>query len=170
MTVNSLALSDAEGTGTFYSNEDGAGTNSLSSISGPKKEVVTLTTIDRVLQKLEIETVSILKIDTEGFDFLVLKGAERSLREGRIEVVQFEYNWRWLLNHACLRDIVFELISDKPYCFGKLVGPSIELYDQWHFELDRFFENNYLLIRKDSKITALAADAKFNGSNVGVLG
>ncbi|MBV5323146.1 MAG: FkbM family methyltransferase [Ilumatobacteraceae bacterium] len=166
VTVNSCALSDTEGQGTFYSKEDGGGTNSLSSISGLNVEPVTLTTIDQFLQGTGAGNVAILKIDTEGFDLLVLKGAEQALRAGRIEVIQFEYNWRWLLNHSCLRD-VFEMIADKPYRLGKLVGDRIEFYDLWHFELDRFFENNYVLVRKDSKIIHLGSRIEFDSSNVG---
>lgn len=167
VTVQPYALSATVGEATFYSEEEGGGTNSLSPSSGLKAEVVKLITIDRFLQQTGIEAVSMVKVDTEGFDLLVLKGAEKSLSEGVIELVQFEYNWRWLLNHACLRD-VFDLISNKPYRFGKLVGNSIEFYDQWHFELDRFFENNYVLIRKDSKLCSLGATFQFDGANVGV--
>ena len=167
VTVHPQALSETVGEATFYSNEVGAGTNSLSPSSGLNVEIVKLITIDRFLQQSGIETVSMVKIDTEGFDLLVLRGAEKSLRDGRIDIVQFEYNWRWLLNHACLRD-VFDLISDKPYRFGKLVGNAVEFHDQWHFELDRFFENNYVLIRNDSNLRLPGSKVQFDGSNVGV--
>lgn len=167
VTVQPYALSSMVGEATFYSEEEGGGTNSLSPTSGLKAEIVKLITVDQFLQQTGIEAVSMMKIDTEGFDFLVLKGAEKTLSEGLIEIAQFEYNWRWLLNHVSLRD-VFDLISDKPYRFGKLVGNSIEFYDQWHFELDRFFENNYVLIRKDSKSCSLGSTFQFDGANVGV--
>lgn len=167
VTVQSYALSETVGEATFYSQDNGAGTNSLSSSSGLNAEVVKVTTIDRFLQQAGIAAVSMVKIDTEGFDLLVLRGAEKSLHDGRIDVLQFEYNWRWLLNHACLRD-VFDLISDKPYRFGKLSGGIIEFYDQWHFELDRFFENNYVLIRDGSDLRSLGSTIQFDASNVGV--
>jgi FkbM family methyltransferase len=167
VTVYPYALSETVGEATFYSKEDGAGTNSLSPSSGSNLEVVKVITIDQFLQQSGIETVSMVKIDTEGFDLLVLRGAEKSLRDGRIEIVQFEYNWRWLVNHACLRD-VFDLVSDKPYRFGKLVGNAVEFYDQWHFELDRFFENNYVLVRNDSNWRLLGSTVEFDRSNVGM--
>ncbi|MCX5724504.1 MAG: FkbM family methyltransferase [Nitrospirae bacterium] len=166
VTVHPCALAETEGEALFYSHEAGAGTNSLSPSSGLSVEAVTRMTIDQFVHRSEIQSVSMLKIDTEGFDLLVLRGAEQSLREGRIDLVQFEYNWRWLLNHACLRD-VFDLISDKPYRLGKLVGHAVEFYDQWHFELDRFFENNYVLIRNDSPLCLLGSTVQFDGSNVG---
>jgi FkbM family methyltransferase len=167
VTVQPYALSERVGEATFYSNEDGAGTNSLSPSAGLNAEVVKLITIDQFLQQTGIETVSMVKIDTEGFDLLVLKGADESLHDGRIEIVQFEYNWRWLLNHASLRD-VFDLISGKPYRLGKLVGETIEFYERWHFELDRYFENNYVLLRNDSHLRLLGSTVQFDASNVGV--
>lgn len=167
VTVQPYALSDSTGEATFYSEEVGGGTNSLSSSSGSKSEIVKLTTVDIFLKETDIAEVSMMKIDTEGFDLLVLRGAENALNAGRIEVLQFEYNWRWLLNHASLRD-VFDLIADKPYRFGKLVGETIEFYDGWHFELDRFFENNYVLIRKDSKLCWIGKSFQFDYANVSV--
>jgi len=167
VTVQPYALSASVGEAAFYSEEEGCGTNSLSSISGSNVEHVKMNTIDCFLQHSGIMAVTMVKIDTEGFDLLVMHGAEKALREGVIEIVQFEYNWRWLLNHVCLRD-VFDLISDKPYRLGKLVGNSIEFYDQWHLELDRFFETNYVLIRIDSKVCSLGSTFQFDGANVGV--
>jgi FkbM family methyltransferase len=164
VTVHAYALSDHEGEGRFYSIADGAGTNSLSPISGSNVEVARLITIDGFLRQSGLESVSMVKIDTEGFDLLVLRGAEQALREGRIDIVQFEYNWRWLVNHACLRD-VFDLISDKPYRLGKLARKTVEVYDQWHFELDRYFEGNYVLIRNGLDFEIARSYMHFDDSN-----
>jgi FkbM family methyltransferase len=164
VSVQPYALSVTVGEATFYCNDIGAGTNSLSPVSGPKEETVRLITVDEFLQHFGIESVSMVKIDTEGFDLLVLKGAEKALSEGLIQLVQFEYNWRWLLNHASLRD-VFDLISNKPYRLGKLVGETIEFFKEWHFELDRYFENNYVLVRQDSELCFLGIEVHFDNSN-----
>ncbi len=86
------------------------------------------------------------------------------LATGSIEVVQFEYNWRWLLNKASLLD-VFALVKDMPYRVGKLLDGSIEFYDEWHFELDRFFENNYVLVRKGSRLDHQGVTVWFDSSN-----
>ena len=165
VVVERFALCDRVGEGVFYTDKDGAGTNSLSSVSGQNVEKVELNTLDEFLRASGIVSASMVKIDTEGFDMLVLKGGAGALAEGRIEAVQFEYNWRWLVNHACLRD-VFEFIADKPYRLGKLCSDTIEFYDRWHFELDRFFENNYVLIRKDSELCRLGTPTAFDRSNI----
>jgi FkbM family methyltransferase len=165
--IHQEALSDEPGEANFYSKGAGEGTNSLASVSGDNVERVKLSTCDAFLQEIGVDHIDMLKIDTEGFDLMVLRGAARTLSEARIDVVQFEYNWRWLLNNACLRD-VFALVADKPYRVGKLVGKAIEFYDEWHFELDRFFENNYVLVLKGSTIERLGHVMRFDQSNVAI--
>lgn len=162
--ISACALSSSEGEAEFFSSTAGAGTNSLSDVSGQHSEKVVLTTLDAFLAKAAIPHLSMLKIDTEGFDFSVLQGANQTLAAGRVDVVQFEYNWRWLINHASLRD-VFQFLKDKPYVLGKLTGTSIDFYDEWHFEMDRYFENNYVLVRKDHAMIKLGVPVRFDASN-----
>jgi FkbM family methyltransferase len=167
--IQPFALSDAPGDAIFYSLGAGAGTSSLSSSPGAYPESARVTTIDAFLEQAAIRSVLMAKIDTEGFDLLVMKGAQKALREGRIGIVQFEYNSRWLPNHSSLHD-VFELIADKPYRLGKLVGEHLEVYERWHPELDRFFETNYVLVRLDSALLSLGRAVQFNQSNVAISG
>lgn len=162
--VSALALASSEGKANFYFSTPCAGTNSLSAVSGHNSEPVTVTTLDAFIEKASIDHLGMVKIDTEGFDFNVLQGAKKLLSAGRIDIIQFEYNWRWLLNHASLRD-VFEFIKDKPYLVGKLTGNSIDIYDEWHFEMDRYFENNYVLIKEESPLLNLGVPVRFNSSN-----
>lgn len=162
--ISGNALSSEEAQAYFYSNEDGAGTTSLSEESGSKRELVRVTTLDSFVAERGITHIGMVKIDTEGFDFEVLKGGERTLAAGRIELVQFEYNWRWLINHVALRD-VFGFIKNKPYRLGKLVGNGIEVFDDWHFEMDRYFENNYVLLRDGSRLLNTVNFVRFDESN-----
>lgn len=168
VTVHSYALSEKIGEASFYSDEPCGGTNSLSSVSGENLEIVELITIDQFMQKFGIEVVSMVKIDTEEYDLLVLKGAEKSLQRGQIEIIQFEYYWRWLLNNTSPYN-VFDYISSKPYRFGKLLGKTIEFFDEWHFELERYFENIYVLIKRDSELCFHGKDMHFDHSNTAVI-
>jgi FkbM family methyltransferase len=51
---------------------------------------VPITTVDDYSAEKHIERIHLLKIDTQGFDFEVLKGAERMLADGRIDLVMTE--------------------------------------------------------------------------------
>lgn len=112
-----------------------------------------------------LDKLTMLKIDTEGFDCEVLRGAVLALANKRIDVIQFEYNWRWLANRSSLRD-VFQLIEGTEYRLGKLVGNGVVFYEKWHFELDRYFENNYVLVPRGSVIERLGQHVHFDASNV----
>ena len=98
LQVVPAAVSDIAGEAQFYV-EAGAGeTSSLAAWHGDLSiapEKVPVVTIDEELDRLGVGHVSLLKIDAEGFDLHVLRGARTALREGRIAAVQFEYNVPW---------------------------------------------------------------------------
>ena len=43
---------------------------------------------------------------------------------------------------------VFEFAKDLPYSLGKITTKGVEVYEEWHPELERFFDGNYLLIHE----------------------
>ena len=54
-------------------------------------ESVAIDTIDNFCQSHRISAIDILKIDTEGHDLSVLKGARNALCERKIGMIQFEF-------------------------------------------------------------------------------
>eukprot|EP00929_Paragymnodinium_shiwhaense_P071371 TRINITY_DN36295_c0_g1_i2.p1 TRINITY_DN36295_c0_g1~~TRINITY_DN36295_c0_g1_i2.p1 ORF type:complete len:574 (+),score=70.60 TRINITY_DN36295_c0_g1_i2:283-2004(+) len=61
--------------------------------SGAASEVVNVTTIDNLIGATG--QIDLLKIDVEGAEWQVLRGAERSLKAGRIGMVVLEYGDKW---------------------------------------------------------------------------
>jgi len=53
----------------------------------PRTEVIKIHTIDAFCEAEKVSRIDLLKIDTEGFEMQVLKGAGRMLREGRLDLV-----------------------------------------------------------------------------------
>jgi hypothetical protein len=123
---------------------------------------VEVSTVDAVLEAQGLDRVDVMKIDTEGNDLNVLKGAIGALRESRIGAVQFEYNHRWVDFRYFLRD-VFDLIAQLDYALGRLTPSGIELYDKWHPELERFIETNFVLLSPDM---CRGLDAKLFGFDI----
>lgn len=150
VTVENLALSDREGELELYLVGDGAGTNSVhrSSHTAPVTgtERIRATTLDLYCAERGIERIDLLKVDTEGNDLFVLRGAQRLLADQRIEIAQFEYNQRWIAPRAFLRD-VFEFVEPLGYRVGKVTPAGVEMYRAWHPELETFREGNYVAIR-----------------------
>jgi len=60
--------------------------------STEEKIVVSATNLDSYARNRDINKVDFLKIDVEGGDLLVLKGARKMLSENSVDVIQFEVN------------------------------------------------------------------------------
>jgi len=89
--VHQCALADREGTATFY---PGGGLGSLVHQPSPRHAgfqlepiAVRIRKLDDVLDELNIRQVDIIKIDVEGSDILVLRGAERTLRNNCVHLL-----------------------------------------------------------------------------------
>jgi hypothetical protein len=63
-----------------------------STAAGSGSTAVHVTTIDGMMDKLGLQRLFLLKIDTEGFDVLVLQGARKALAAHKIDAVLFEYH------------------------------------------------------------------------------
>jgi len=50
------------------------------------------TTLDNFISSVGLETIDLLKIDTEGHEFSVLQSAVKVLRAGKVNAIQFEFN------------------------------------------------------------------------------
>ena len=168
LNIEEIALSSSSGTAEIYlSVEENAGTNSLYDDShGQKKpEIINLMSAADFCDLRGISHVHLLKCDTEGHDMEVIRGALSLLKEGRISVLQFEYNHRWIFAGSSLRDI-FVAIEFLPYKLVKLQRNSLLVFEKWHPELDKFFEGNYGLIHIDSLIWFPVKSAEFDKFNV----
>ena len=94
------ALSDYCGTATFFQGADTASalssfTNVALGVGTMTPRVVSVSTLDQEVAILGWDNVSMLKIDAEGHDFFVLRGARDLLSKKRIDFIQFECNSAW---------------------------------------------------------------------------
>lgn len=95
-----LALSDQVGEAKFFDYGPLATSNSLvgdAQYAMRTRHDVTVRTVDRdtldrVCDRLNIESIDVLKVDTEGHDLAVLQGAERMLSQHRIRFIYVEFN------------------------------------------------------------------------------
>lgn len=146
--LNNVAISNKETTSKLFVRGSICGVNSLYADGEGNAEFVDLIRFDDYFNKADASGLIFVKSDTEGHDFEVIQGAHDALKSGKIDFWQFEYNFRWVHARRYLKD-VFEYVVEMPYCVGKLSSHGIELYEDWHPELERFFECNYVLVRKD---------------------
>lgn len=166
--IENMGLSSVMNEAQIYvSNENNCGTNSLhndNSILARTSLKINLITASQYCNKKGLTHIHLFKCDTEGHDFDVITGALPLLKESRISVLQFEYNHRWIISRYFLRD-VFKLIEKLPYKLAKIQPNTVIVFDEWHQELDKFFEANYLLIHESALNWFPTKFAKFNISN-----
>lgn len=128
---HSTAVSDRVGTAEFSYFEDEH--DGLSNIIGnpkwnylnPKHDVIDTVSLDSLYGK----HIDLLKIDVEGAELLVLKGAERLLREKRIKFIQVE--------HAEHINVTGKSFHDITWFMSNLD------YRRFHFNGETFERMNY---------------------------
>lgn len=146
VTLHETALSDTEGQAEIALEGPGAGTNSLHPPRpGLARQRVPTAPLTAVADALGLARIHLAKSDTEGHDLRVLTGARPLLAAGRIDIFQFEYNHRWIYGRAFLRD-VFDLIGGLDYTLVRVDPAACTVFEDWHPELERFFQSNYALV------------------------
>jgi FkbM family methyltransferase len=98
VTLRNVAVGDRSGFVSFVEEQNcGQGSSASEtyfSLSGTSRRVP-MVTLDQELPGFAAD-IDFLKIDTEGYDLKVLKGAKTLLKDRRIRFIQFEYNAHWL--------------------------------------------------------------------------
>lgn len=129
--VVEAAVSDAAGQMTFYEEPDtGEASSLLAGHSRPDavRRQVAVVTVDDELARLGLDQLDFLKVDAEGFDLHVLRGARGALARRAIGVVQFEYNEPWLQAGSTLH-AALALLSGHGYETHLLKSSGLHPYD-----------------------------------------
>jgi len=80
-----------------------------------KESTVEVMTVDRFLAGQQIEFVDVLKSDTQGYDFEVIKGAEQTMRRNRVGLLYFEFIFSEMYQNLPRFDEVFRHLTDRGF-------------------------------------------------------
>jgi len=112
VTIIEKAVSDAVGTIEFFEEADAGGMSSAvagHSLQPTTRRSVSATTLDVAVEEAGFQIVDFVKIDVEGLDLAVLRGARGLIERQRIGLIQFEYHHAWLRVGSTLRAAVMLL-------------------------------------------------------------
>ena len=147
------ALGEQEGTANLYFPDEGSALASLHqrdlrhvATEFNKKETVAVTTFDRFCDENNISYVHLLKIDVEGHELAVLKGAQRMIDRSAVEVIQFEFGGTSLDSRSYFKDF-FLLLSPK-YRIYRILPKGLRELVKYSEKLEIFQSANYLAIRR----------------------
>lgn len=118
------ALGDQEGIGKLYLPPPTAQNNNatMTATAGSRAVDVDIWRLGDILRSRKLEKVRLMKIDVEGFECKVLRGAEKELLNGVAEYILIELNDYWLRRHDSSADqllsycrfLDYEIIKGRP--------------------------------------------------------
>lgn len=82
---------------------------------------VSVQTLDEYVVNEELNGIDLLKIDVEGFEPQVIRGAQQLLREHKVRAILCEFNTYWLGRNHCSPRELYQTIVD--FGFAPLEGP-----------------------------------------------
>ncbi len=126
-----LALGSSNGELTLYENSSSdmnsfleMGCNGSGSVVG--QSVVSVLTIDAFCSEHQINYIDILKIDAQGFDFEVIKGAKQMILDGKIRQIYFEIIFSDMYKNVPRFSEIYDFLLDHGFVL-------VSLYD-FHYQ------------------------------------
>lgn len=110
------------------------------------RQTIRLMRGDDFLHAEGIAAVDFLKLDLEGAEYEALLGFGKSLAEGRIKVVQFEYGYINISTKRLLIDY-YQFFEAHGYVVGKIF-PKVVEFRPYEFKYEDFLGPNYLAVKK----------------------
>ncbi len=153
---NNFGLSSASGERSLYVFGEGSGMKSLYRRQGledgwaldapSQTETVWLDTLDHYCLSRDVEKIDFLKLDVEGHELEVLRGAGQMLARGRIDIIQLEYGGCNIDSRALLKDI-FEFFGSLPYSANKINPRGLRAVERYDQRIENFQYQNWAFIR-----------------------
>ncbi len=148
-----FALSDAKGTATLYSTENNSEIASLIDLDRTIKkygsntvETIEMETLDNFCKANSIDHIDLLKIDVEGFELSVLKGASAMLKEKKVSYIQFEFGVPNIDSRTYFKD--FWNLFKNDYTMYRIVQNGLHPILQYAPHLEIFSTSNFLVEKK----------------------
>jgi FkbM family methyltransferase len=157
LTLNNLGLGEEKGAMTLYSDADASGLASLYprqlahfGVSLARTEMVAIDTLEAYCDREEIDRIDLLKLDVEGHELDVLRGADGLIRAARIDMITFEFGGCNIDSRSFLQDFfyffkergAFDLYRITPSGYLAPVSQYSEVYEQ-------FRTTNFLAFRRE---------------------
>lgn len=154
---SNVALGAAVGEATLYVFYEGAGMNSMYRRIGledgfgvetqGRSEHVLVATLDQYCTEHRIDQIDYLKLDVEGYEMEVLKGAKHMLETGRIGLIQFEYGGCNIDARVLLKDF-FAFFMQYGYTLYKIYPRRLQSVPRYDQRLEDFQYQNWVATRE----------------------
>ena len=154
---NHFGLSSVPGEVKLWVFAERAGTNSLYKRKGLEEgwglapqsqtETVRVETLDGYCQRANVQSIDFLKVDVEGHELEVFKGAADMLAHGSIKRIQFEYGGCNIDSRVLLKDL-FDFFAPYGYLFYKIYPDKLQHVPRYDQRLENFQYQNWAVMRE----------------------
>jgi FkbM family methyltransferase len=161
VTFFNFGLGEKDGFFEFYdhgTNAESSGFYSREGSVGRKHDRVIraeMRRLDSIEELRGADSIDFVKIDTEGSEMGVMRGATEFLENHRIRLLQFEYGGAWIDARLFLVD-AFELLSSYGYLIGRICPKEIWWIDNYHSDLEKFKYANFVACASEKHAKELA--------------
>lgn len=153
VTCVNAGFGDKEETIALYSDADGSGLASVYQrrldhfgITLQRREEIRLTTIDAFCREHSVSFIDFLKLDVEGHELAVLRGAAGMLARDTVAAIQFEFGGCNLDSRTHFQDFFFTL--HPRYRIFRVVADGLRPIDRYR-EIDEIFiPTNYIALSR----------------------
>lgn len=153
--VNNFGLSNISGAAQLYKVSGYPGLNSLTKrrldhfdLAMDEVEEINLTTLDAYVLEKNIQYINLLKMDVEGHELDVLKGASECLAKGIIGCIQFEFGGCNIDTRVFFRDFWCLLVDFHGFEIYRITPFGVN-HIKSYSELDEIFlTTNFLAVKK----------------------
>lgn len=157
---NNFGLSSAPGEMDLWVFDECSGTNSLYKRQGlqdgyglteqQRKELVRMDTLDAYCQRVGVQTIDLMKVDVEGHELEVFKGAKEMLAHKSIKRIQFEYGGCNIDARVLLKDL-FDFFRSYDYSLCKMFPRELRHVPRYDQRLENFQYQNWVALSHHPK-------------------
>jgi FkbM family methyltransferase len=122
-------------------------TYAFSDIPHDKTEKCQFITIDDFCFENSLAKINFLKIDVEGHELAVLQGAKKTIENGNIDFIQFEFGSGNIFSKTSFMD--FHTFLNKKYNIYRLLKDGIMEIETYSTDYEMFILTNFICIKKE---------------------
>ena len=141
-----IGFGDQRGEQILYADVPAQGSASLLLKCAKYTEKIYVDTIDQFCKEHSINQINFLKMDVQGFEYKILQGAQTMLQEGKIGVIQFEFDAPNIDSRIFFKDF-WELLAPNYNLYHSLYNGLVRI-ETYHYTLENFRCMNYVAIHK----------------------
>jgi FkbM family methyltransferase len=142
-----IAFGDLSKKGHLSSQYPGASTAQITSnaVHGNSEDIL-IKTLDQYCQEKNVERIDLLKMDVEGYELKVLYGAKEMIKNGNINMIQFEFGSESEEKYS-LKEF-FKLLGDN-YFICRILKHGIYPLKKYKHYYEIMTVTNFIAIKKE---------------------